>query len=290
MSLVQIDQTAAPVAIDHAAIMRELRLDPTKPQTQALLLICDRYRLDPILRHIVLIDGRPYITRDGLLEVAHHSGQFDGIEVVDEGETKEHWWAKVSVYRKDMSHAITYRGRYPKSGSNKKFGPEMATKVAEVMALRRAFSVTGMPVAEEAWDAIDVTEAQVREHVPPAELLPDEGMVNKALAKNCILDAYSGDVEAAMKAWDINFADDPDELDVDDLRDVLAAIAPPDFEPMTKPMLAKLHAILGERGVGNDQRHAFLSERVGREITSASEITKDEGRRLIDDLEREAAA
>lgn len=155
------------VQIDEMAILRSLNLNPQDPKVQALLLVCRKYELDPVLKHMVLISGNPYITRDGLLHVAHRSGQFDGIGVVDEGETSSEWWAKVSVYRKDMSHPFTYRGRYPKDGPKHmaKFGPEMAMKVAEVMALRRAFDVTGIGAAEERWDTDDVV---VPEPVPAA--------------------------------------------------------------------------------------------------------------------------
>lgn len=142
-----------PVQTDHAAILRALRLDPTNPDHAALLLICDRYGLDPLLKHVVLIQGRPYVTRDGYLHIAHRGGQLDGIEIIDEGEEPAYWWARVSVYRKDMGRPFTYRGRYPKQGAgNKQYGPEMAVKCAEVAALRRAFNVSGVGAADERWD------------------------------------------------------------------------------------------------------------------------------------------
>jgi hypothetical protein len=50
-----------------------------------------------------------------------------------------------------MTRPFTYAGRYPTQGGNQKFAPEMATKVSEVMALRRAFDVSA-PVLEERWD------------------------------------------------------------------------------------------------------------------------------------------
>jgi hypothetical protein len=137
--------------IDHNAVLRAVGLSLTDPNAQALLLTCDRYGLDPILKHMVLIQGRPYVTRDGLLHVAHKSGQFDGIEVLEQGETPTHHTAKVSVYRKDMGRPFTYIGRYPKNGGNKAYGPEMAVKCGEVMALRRAFNVA-LCAREEVWD------------------------------------------------------------------------------------------------------------------------------------------
>lgn len=148
-----ITMSATPTTISYEAVLRTLNLDPSKPETQALLLVCERYGLDPVMKHITLISGNPYITRDGYLAVAHQSGQFDGVEVVDQGETNSHFTAKVSVYRKDMTRPFTYAGRYPKDGQMaKKYGPEMAVKVAEVQALRRAFNVTGISAADEMWE------------------------------------------------------------------------------------------------------------------------------------------
>lgn len=139
------------VEVQREAILRHLGLDPNKAETQALVLVCERYDLDPVLKHMVLIKGTPYITRDGLLHVAHRSGRLDGIELVEQGETPTHWTATVAVHVKGMSRPFAYPGRYPKDGPNKTYGPEMAVKTAEVMALRRAFDVTGIAAAEEAW-------------------------------------------------------------------------------------------------------------------------------------------
>lgn len=170
--------------IDQDAVLRALRLDPRDPNAQAALLICDRYGLDPVMKHVVLIQGRPYITRDGYLTIAHRSGQLDGIEVVEQGDNDTHWTATVAVYRKDMGRPFTYVGRHPKRSGNQ-YGPEMAVKTAEVQALRRAFEVTGVGAADEQWE--DTTPTPVaaevlpdadervedREEVASAEVLPD---------------------------------------------------------------------------------------------------------------------
>ena len=122
-----------------------------REQRELALNICTRYELDPLLKHLVMIEGRPYITRDGLLHVAHRSGKLDGIETTPAQVVDGFWQSTCSVYRKDMSRPFTYVGRYPTTGGNAKFAPEMAVKVGEVMALRRAFDVAA-PVAEERWD------------------------------------------------------------------------------------------------------------------------------------------
>lgn len=152
MSLVNVDSSTLTIAVDKARIMQALGLDARDPMTQTLLLVCERYGLDPLLRHIIMIEGKPFVTRDGYLFVAHRNGQLDGIDVVAEGDSPQEWWARVTVWRKDMSRGFTYRGRFPKPGRKGKehaYGPEMAVKCAESMALRRAFPVAGLPSADE---------------------------------------------------------------------------------------------------------------------------------------------
>ena len=170
-----------PMSIDYEAVLRSLNLNPSDPKTQALMLVCERYGLDPVLKHIVLISGNAYVTRDGYLAVAHRSGQFDGMEVIEQGDDNTHYTAKVAVYRKDMSHPFTFVGRFPKSKSMaKEYGPEMAVKVAEVQGLRRAFNVTGLGASDERWDdAVDI-EAVAAIKPPAPDPLADESM--KALA------------------------------------------------------------------------------------------------------------
>jgi hypothetical protein len=155
-------------------ILRYLGLNPDDMATKALVQICNRYGFDPLLKHVVLIGGKgqgknTYVTRDGLLHLAHQSHQLDGIQVVDEGDNDNEWWAVVRVHRKDMSHPFQYKGRYAKSSMNKAYGPEMAVKCAEVMALRRAFDVS-LPTVEEQWDTVSGQVGSVEplqeHHVP----------------------------------------------------------------------------------------------------------------------------
>jgi len=134
------------------ALLKAVGLDRLAPEQRELAMhIAQRYDLDLMLKHLVMIEGRPYITRDGLLHVAHRSGLFDGIEATPAEVVDGYWRSTCSVYRKDMGRPFTYTGRYPTSGGNQKFAPEMAVKVAEVMSLRRAFDVAA-PVMEERWD------------------------------------------------------------------------------------------------------------------------------------------
>lgn len=163
LALVKVE---APTEADEKlerALIKALGLDRVPEEQRTLALhIAARYELDPMLRHLVMVEGKPYITRDGLLHVAHRSGVFDGIEVTDPVEKDGYWHVRATVYRKDISRGIAYPGRYPVKGKNTNYGPEMGIKVAEVMALRRAFDVSA-PVVEERWerDEYEATDTQV---------------------------------------------------------------------------------------------------------------------------------
>lgn len=169
----------APATDDNrsVALLKAIGLDRLAPEQRELALnIANRYELDLLLKHLVMIDGRPYITRDGLLHVAHRSGQLNGIETTEPTIIDGFWRSSCSVYRKDMDRPFTYGGRYPTTGGNQKFAPEMAVKVAEVQALRRAFDVSA-PTVEERWD---VEQPIVAEPVKPPTLA--ERVAEKAAA------------------------------------------------------------------------------------------------------------
>lgn len=147
------ENVANGVAVQPGKVLTYLGLNPEDPRSQAVVAVAQRYDLDPLLKHVIVIPkGGVYITRDGLLHVAHRSGQLDGIVVEQEptmSEDGKEWVARVAVYRKDMRHPFTFPGRYSTTGSNREYAQEMALKAAEAHALRRAFDVTGLPTLDE---------------------------------------------------------------------------------------------------------------------------------------------
>lgn len=57
-------------------------------------------------------------------------------------------------------------------------------------------------------------------------------------------------------------------------------------QPMTDPMQKKMFALLSQKGHGNRvDGLAFLSKTIGRDITSSKELTKSDGKKVIDALE-----
>lgn len=197
----------APKAALDLALLKAVGLDRAAPeQRQLAIAIAERYGLDLMLKHLVLIEGRPYVTRDALLHIAHRSGQFDGIQTTTPEIVGDEWRCSATVWRKDMGHPFTYGGRYPVKGRNANFAPEMAIKVAESMALRRAFNVAA-PVVEERWDVdaapepepkltlaerAKAAEVRVLEPMPEAESAPlpleDEPAVSVGLSVETLKD------------------------------------------------------------------------------------------------------
>lgn len=166
-------------------ILKAVGIDPYNTQHQAMLLVAQKYDLDPLMGHVMVLPkgGKPYITRDGYLHVAHRSGQLDGIEVMEETETPTAFRAKVAVWRKDMSRPFAFTADYPKNGGNKEFAKEMALTRAERRALKRAFNISdditqGEVVAIDAYDATETVEVSVMEphaiDAAPVELLPED--------------------------------------------------------------------------------------------------------------------
>jgi len=192
------NRMTAPVAVStvpedqlQQALLSAVGFDKLSPaQRELALAIARAYGLDPMLRHLVIVEGKPYITRDGLLHVAHKSGVFDGIEV-DQPELDadgKYWRTWATVYRKDMSRAFRYPGRYPATGGNARYNEEMCIKGAEVMTLRRAFDVAA-PVIEERWD-LEEPEAQP-ESVP---------LQDRIAAKAALLEERTDDTPAQESA------------------------------------------------------------------------------------------
>jgi hypothetical protein len=262
-------------------LVRYLGLNPNSPQDRAAVAVCRHYGFDPILKHVVVIPkGGVYITRDGLLNVAHRSGQLDGI-VVEQDPTLDdatgEWVAKVTVYRKDMRHGFTYPGRYPAKGQNRDYAPEMALKAAEAHALRRAFDIGGLPTLDEhkastASAAPQQTTPTVDDFLAPAPQ-NDDGA-----------DAPGAPLDASPSPWSAA----PVET---------ATSAPSSDFPAAQNRLNAMFAQFGAAGFTTDARSTegrkarldYCSQVLGREIASSKDMTAGEVERVIDSLKVDAA-
>lgn len=161
---------------EQEGILNALGLNVRDPKVQALALVADRYGLDLILKHVVLIQGSVFVSHAGLLHLAHTSGDLDGIEVeIEEQQTK--WVATAKVYRKSMSRPFTYTDECLKNEKVQSARKRAITR-AERNALRRAFDV-GVDVWEEERETARLSDARPEiprlEHRPTGALPAGEG-------------------------------------------------------------------------------------------------------------------
>jgi hypothetical protein len=176
---------AAPDLAERRRLLSDLIMrNGSEAQVDLVMHLCGHYGLDPLLKHLVLINGSAYITRDGLLHIAHQSGQFDGIEVALERLEDGEWAATCTVYRKDKSRPFrytVYQKEHQQGGGGAwgKYPRAMLAKTAEVACLRRAFDVSLGAVEELGYDGhspqssigqvVEIAEGElVQDRPPPA--------------------------------------------------------------------------------------------------------------------------
>lgn len=127
----------------------------TDSQFRMFVEICRSTGLNPFLREIWYVPSVGVMAgRDGYLRVANENKNFDGMETTVERDAKNlPIKATCRVWRKDRSHPITceaFYSEYKKTGNVWQTYPSaMISKVAEVLALKRSFSINGVVTEEE---------------------------------------------------------------------------------------------------------------------------------------------
>lgn len=251
-----------------------LGLNPRDPKSRAVVAVCRRYSFDPVLKHVIVIPkGGVYITRDGLLNAAHRSGQFDGMVVEQDpvlDERSGEWVAKVSVYRKDMRFPFTYPGRYPAKGGNQQYAPEMALKCAEAHALRRAFDITGLPTLDEQ-KADDARQPSRRSAPTPqfTQQQPERPERPRPQEQQPV------DVTDAEVVED---ADDPAQARITDTqrRAMFASFSDAGFDTDARS------------AEGKTARLDYIAKVIGRQIDSTNDLSQAEASEVIDALKTDA--
>lgn len=182
---------------------------------ELFMTLAKAYTLDPFKGQIWVVKygtapARVFTGRDGFLEIAHRSGQFDGMESgwktlseeIDlDGASqgiKERvvGWAK--VYRKDMKIPFSVEvdlDEYKKDTEIwKKMPRTMIQKVAESQALRKAFSAFGLYAPEEFGE---VEKPPMRNVTPeePGIKGPTGVMTSASSVPNHIIDADAKQAE-----------------------------------------------------------------------------------------------
>ncbi len=254
--------TLTPTAAEAAELARtKIFAGIPDDEVKLALAIAGRYGLDPLLRHLVLIPGgknrryNVYITRDGLLHIAHTSGKPWSIEIDEPQKRENPYTGKEDIYLKGrvkvldpatgqtqvFEGGVWFSEYNAGQGSWKTHPAAMHQKVLEVYLLRRAFDVALTPIEE--MDRVQAVQAQ------PAAAVPVEA------------EPVEPRPEAAQRGP----------------------------EPITPAQLTKLKATLNDLGLTNGEwREVALrlsSMVVGRELSTSKELTKEEASKLIDYLE-----
>jgi phage recombination protein Bet len=198
----------------------------TNDELQLFLHLSQSYGLDPFAKEIWCIKygnsaATIFTSRDGYLKIANGHPAFDGIvsDVVRQGDrfqvkpgSVEHSYgdkrgqiegAYALVFRKDRQYPVYVFAPFaeynaPSNGTWKKYPSAMILKVAEAMALKRAFSISGLVTREEL-DASDeprtapVANANARALPAPA---PDPERAVEVKAN-----AMTVEQEAEIREW-----------------------------------------------------------------------------------------
>jgi len=142
--------------VDYTAALAYLGLRANDPKAHALILVCQRYQLDPLLGHVSIYKDRPYIHFAGYLHLANAHPQFAGLETVREWEDERYCYATVRAHRGDRDFPAERTGKSlkakPKQGGGTYDDADADAKAfaqAARRALRMAFNVDHPDPAED---------------------------------------------------------------------------------------------------------------------------------------------
>lgn len=177
--------SAAVTRYDDPEMVRTLKetvcKGATDSQFRMFIEICRGTGLNPFLREIWFVPGVGVMAgRDGYLRVANEHPQFDGIETtVERGPDSRPIKATCRVWRKDRNHPTTceaYFNEYRKGGNVWQTYPSaMIMKVAEVLALKRSFSINGVVAEEEIGTDAERGSHEAQQDVAAAKLAKLKG-------------------------------------------------------------------------------------------------------------------
>ncbi len=176
-------ETVIKIKLDDIELIKHTAaFGATEHELKAFLYVCREYNLDPLKKEIYFLKygGKATIltSRDGYLKIANTNPHFDGLEsdVVYQGDKlmrredgslhieygeahllfdkSKLTGAFCSVFRKDRTKATTVFVSikdYFKRGAPiwEQYVNAMILKVAEAMALKRAFAISGLVTKEE---------------------------------------------------------------------------------------------------------------------------------------------
>ena len=179
------------------AIRNTVAEGATNSELEMFLSLASKYELDPFAKEIWFVKtktGKNIIMtgRDGYLKIANRNTNFDGMDsdvvragdkFCKEGDNIRHIYggsnrgaiigAYAVVYRKDRTHpAYVFApfSEYCKNGGVwAQYPSAMILKVAESMALKRAFSISGLVTEEEVGYQVQSKTSQTNRPLPTSD-------------------------------------------------------------------------------------------------------------------------
>lgn len=201
--LATIQQLPSPMNIREKieTIRQTVAKDANDAQLEMFLTLAERYQLDPFLREIWFSKDIGIITgRDGYLKVAHRDPNFDGIvsAAVCDGdvfklnpvvpEVHHEFGSKrgavigayAVVFHKRRRPVVAYApfAEYQKASTIwQKYRSAMICKVAEALALKRQFGISGL-VTEEEVGSGTIPNIPAADTTPLNALSPSDGLID----------------------------------------------------------------------------------------------------------------
>jgi phage recombination protein Bet len=177
---------------EKATIKQTVAKNLTEPQTNIFFYTAQALGLNPLLNEITAISYAGNLSiqvmRDGFLTIAHRSGKFAGLESGVKVETQGNkevliGWAK--VYHQDFKVPVYQEAEFDEYTTGKNLWVSkpktMIKKVAESMALRKAFNVNGVYAPEEMDKEINEVNKDKDSIEEPAEPTPQQLKTLKSL-------------------------------------------------------------------------------------------------------------
>lgn len=138
----------------------------TNAQMAAVLVVADRYELDPFTKQIYFFPNKgggivPVVGIDGWYAIANRHPAFDGLTFNDTLEDGKLVAITARVHRKDRSHPVEITEYMAEcAGSSepwKRWPARMLRHKASIQAIRAAFGISGVYDPDEADRIIDTT-------------------------------------------------------------------------------------------------------------------------------------
>lgn len=274
------------------------------PSFDHMIYLCKTYGLDPLLKEIWCVtdnksNHRIQVARDGFMSIANRSAEFNGMhsDTVCEGDyyalnpdgTVIHQYgmsrgniigAYCLVFRKDRAIPSYFFAPYREYASNtpiwRSYPTSMIIKVAESMALKRAFSLSGL--------TSDVEMDAITDPIPasqPAQLAAPVQQVLPAPAPVAQLPAPAQTVQPVQveQAKVIDISQQQQQNDVANFMAQANGAPPPAvFVPMTNKQRATVQDLLRNPAIPEDRRKG------AEEFFATPNLSKDDAQSGIDRL------